>query len=283
VSWAPSESEYARESRERWGRVASAWERRETEQWAATELVSRDLIDRLALQPGEVVLELAGGVGHTSLLAAEAVAPGGRVIATDFSPAMVEAARRLAETSGAAGVEHRVMDAQAIDLLDSSVDAVVCRWGLMLVEDPARVLSEVRRVLRPGGRFGCAVWASAAENPWASVVGRIFVERGLMEPPGPGGPGMFSLAGEDRLEALLRDAGFESVAIEDVPVEFRYDDFAEYWQVTQELGGGIADALVPLSDDDREAVRQDVERGAGPFRTAAALEFPGLCHNAIAS
>ena len=99
--------------------MAAAWERRETEQWEATEAVSRDLIDRLALQPGEVVLELAGGVGHTSLLAAEAVAPGGRVIATDFAPAMVEAARRLAETSGATGVEHRVMDAQAIDLPDA--------------------------------------------------------------------------------------------------------------------------------------------------------------------
>jgi ubiquinone/menaquinone biosynthesis C-methylase UbiE len=282
VSLAP-ESEYARETRERWDRVAAAWERRETEQWAATEPVSRDLIDRLELQPGEVVLELAGGIGHTSLLAAEAVAPGGRVIATDFSPAMVEAARRLAESSGAAGVEHRVVDAQAIDLLDRSVDAVVCRWGLMLFEDPARVLAEVRRVLRPAGRFGSAVWASAADNPWASVVGRVFVERGLMEPPSPGAPGMFSLADTERLEALLRDAGFESVAIEDVPVQFRYDDFAEYWQVTQELGGGIADALATLSDADRESVRQDVERGTASFRTAAGLEFPGLCHNAVAS
>ena len=76
-----------------------------------------------------------------------------------------------------------------------------------------------------------------------------------MEPPSPGAPGMFSLADTERLEALLREAGFESVAIEDVPVRFRYDDFAEYWQVTQELGGGIADALAPLSDEDRESVR----------------------------
>ena len=283
MSWAPAESEYARESRERWGRVAAGWARRDAEQWAATEAVSRDLIDRLALQPGEVVLELAAGVGHTSLLAADAVAPGGRVIATDFAPAMVDAARRLAEQSGATGVEHRVMDALAIDLLDRSVDAVVCRWGLMLFADPARALAEVRRVLRPGGRFGCAVWAAAAQNPWASVIGRVFVERGLMEPPEPGAPGMFSLADAARLEALLREAGFDSVAIEDVPVRFRWVSFAAYWEATIELGGGIADALAPLSPGEREAVRAEVERGAEPFRTGDGYELPGLCHNAIAS
>jgi SAM-dependent methyltransferase len=276
-------STYDVESRERWGRVAAGWERREAEQWEATEAVSRNLVDRLELKPGDTVLELAGGVGHTSLLAAERVAPAGRVLATDFSPAMVEAAQRLGAAVGANGVEYRVMDAQAIDLADASVDAVVCRWGLMLFGDPARALSEIRRVLRPGGRAAFAVWTSAQDNPWASVVGRVFTERGLMDPPAPGTPGMFSLGDSARLEALLRDAGFASVAIEDVPILFRYDDFDDYWDVTRELGGGIADALAPLSDDDRNAVRAEVERGFEAFRAADGYELPGLCHNAVAS
>jgi SAM-dependent methyltransferase len=279
----PSPSDYDIESRERWARVASGWERREAEQWEATEAVSRNLVERLALQPGEAVLELAGGVGHTSLLAAERVAPDGRVIATDFAPAMVDAARRLAESVGAQGVEHRVMDAQAIDLPDASVDAVVCRWGLMLFGDPQRALAEIRRVLRPGGRFACAVWASAQENPWASVVGRVFVERGLMEPPAPGSPGMFSLADTERLETLLRGAGFETVAIEDVDVLFRYESFDDYWDVTRELGGGIADALAPLPDEEREAVRDEIARGFEAFRSGDGYELPGRCHNAVAS
>ena len=278
-----SPSEYTAESRERWGRVAAAWERRAAEQWDATEAVSRDLVDRLELQPGDAVLELAGGVGHTGLLAAERVAPGGRVIATDFSPAMVDAARRLAESTGAQGVEHRVTDAESIDLPDASVDAVVCRWGLMLFGDPARALQEIRRVLRPGGRFGCAVWASPQENPWASVVGRVFAARGLMAPPQPDAPGMFTLADTGRLEALLHGAGFESVDIRSVPVRFHYDSFEAYWTATTELGGGISDALAPLSDDDREAVRAEIEQGAEPFRTAGGYELPGLCHNAVAS
>ena len=88
--------------------------------------------------------------------------------------------------------------------------------------------------------------------------------------------------GSEQLEGLLRDAGFESVAIEDVPVRFRYESFEEYWQITRELGGGIADALARLSEEERDAVRAEVEQGTDAFRTAGGYEFPGRCHNAVA-
>ena len=154
----------------------------------------------------------------------------------------------------------------------------------MLFGDPARVLAEMRRVLRPGGRFGCAVWAAAPQNPWASVVGRVFVERGLMEPPSPGAPGMFSLADTERLEALLarrrlrvgRDRG-----------RARALPLRRLRRSTGRSRTSSAAAsptrLLRCSDDDRESVRQAVERGAESFRTEAGLEFPGLCHDAIAS
>ena len=79
------------------------------------------------------------------------------MISTDISPVMVEAARRR----GIPDVEHRVMDMQAIDLPDSSVDGVVSRYGYMLVPDPALALRETRRVLKPGGRLAFATWAPA--------------------------------------------------------------------------------------------------------------------------
>jgi hypothetical protein len=115
------------------------------------------------------------------------------------------------------------------------------------------------------------------------VVGRVFVARGLTEPPEPGSPGMFSLADTAQLEALIRSAGFESVEVEDVPVRFRWDSFDAYWNATIELGGGIADALAPLSPDLRVVVRAVIEQVAAPFRTADGYELPGLCHDAVAS
>jgi ubiquinone/menaquinone biosynthesis C-methylase UbiE len=84
---------------------------------------------------------------------AEIIGPTGKLISSDFSENMVEAARREATLRGLTNVEHRVLDAQNIDLESNSVDAVLCRWGLMLMADPAATLSESRRVLRPGGRI----------------------------------------------------------------------------------------------------------------------------------
>ena len=73
---------------------------------------------------------------------------------------MVEAARRR----GIAGVEHRVMDMQAIDLGDAGVDAVVSRFGCMLVPDAALALRPAE-VLKPGGQLAFATWAPAKRNP----------------------------------------------------------------------------------------------------------------------
>ena len=78
---------------------------------------------------------------------------------------MVAAATRAAAAAGLADVEMRVLDAEAIDLADESFDAVVCRFGLMLIPDQAAVLAETRRVLRPGGRCAFAVWGEEDRQP----------------------------------------------------------------------------------------------------------------------
>ena len=161
------------------------------------------------------MLDLAAGTGDITEAVAGRVV---RVISTDLSAVMVEAARRR----GVANAEHRVMDMQQIDLPDSSVDAVVSRFGYMLVPDPARALRETRRVLRDGGRLAFATWAPAKRNPWAMAYGPVLIERGLQEPPKPGEPGQFSLSTEEEIEPLVREAGFSEVTVAEVPVEYRF-------------------------------------------------------------
>ena len=271
-------SEYTAESRDRWQHMAEGWERQSDRQWAATEAVSRDLVDRLAPTPGDVVIELAAGIGQTSLLVAER---GARVISTDFAPAMVDAAQRLAARLGATGIEHRVMDAENIDLADASVDGVICRWGLMLFGDPVRALAEIRRVLRPGGRFACSVWATSDANPWASVAGRAMAEAGVMPPPAPGEPGMFTLGAPGRLEELLGTAGFVDVEVGPVDLTFAYADFDEYWALMLELGGAIARAVADLGSGEEQSLRDEIERRVQPFATPDGLVFSGRCLNAV--
>ena len=105
-------------------------------------------------------------------------------------------ARGRPRAGGAArtlNVEFQVLNAEWIDLPVASVDAVLCRWGYMLMADPAAALRETRRVLAPGGRLALAVWDAMAHNPWALLPAQELIERGLAgapdastrEPPGP--------------------------------------------------------------------------------------------------
>ena len=187
--------------------MAPGWERRRSELEKVTRSVSAWMVQALAPQPGDTVLELAAGPGDTGFLAATLLGDEGRLISSDFSSEMVEVARRRASELGLENVEHRVIDAEEIPLDDDSVDGVLCRFGFMLMPDPEAALAETRRVLRPDGRLVLAVWGQAERNPWISIAGRLLAEHGLVPRPQPGEPGMFVLADEDGLRSLLDGAG----------------------------------------------------------------------------
>ncbi len=157
-------------------------------------------------RPGDTVLELASGTGELGFKVAGIIGDDGRLISTDFSPDMIEVARRYGAERGVENVEFRVMDAEQIDLENDSVDGVLCQSGYMLMADVEAALAETRRVLRPGRRLAMSVWGAPERNPWASIGARILVERGHMPPPEPGRPGVFSMAAEERTRALLAGA-----------------------------------------------------------------------------
>ena len=231
--------------------------------------VAEALVAGAAASPGDTVLDLAAGTGDVTAALAQA---GVHVISTDLSPVMVEAARRR-EIPDA---EHRVMDMQAIDLPDASVDAVVSRYGYMLVPDPALALRETRRVLRPGGRLAFATWAPAKRNPWATAYGPVLVERGLLEPPKPDEPGQFFLGEPVRIEELVRGAGFDDVAVTEVPVAFRAESWDEYRRIISSLAATMREVLERLDDAARAEVDGAAKARIEPFRSGEGYELPGL-------
>lgn len=220
-------------------------------------------------KPGDTVLDLAGGTGDMAAALAGRVA---RIVSTDLSPVMVEAARRR----GIANTEHRVLDLQALDLEDASVDAVVCRFGYMLVPDPGLALRETRRVLRRGGRLAFATWAPANRNPWATAYGPVLIERGLQEPPKPGEPGQFALSAPEEIEQLVRAAGFSEVAVEQVEVVSRFESWSDYRRVITNLAASLRATLEQLEESTRaeidDAARARIESFYGPH----GYVLPGL-------
>jgi len=264
--------------------IAPTWERRRADIEEVATPVREWMLRELRAQAGDTVLELAAGIGDTGFEAAGIVGDTGRLITTDFSPAMLGAARRRGAFLGLANVDYRVMDAERIELPDDSVDRVLCRFGYMLMADPATAFAETRRVLRPGGRLALAVWGALERNPFFGIVGRSLVERGHIPPPEPPpAPGPFSMADSARVEGLLRAAGFAEVRTEEVPGRFVVPDVAEYLSVIEDTSGPIALALRAVRGTGRAAVEADVEESLTEFGVGDGYVLPcvALCATAV--
>lgn len=264
--------------------IAPTWERRRADIEKVATPVREWLMRELGPQEGDTVLELAAGVGDTGFEAARIVGERGRVITSDFSPAMLDAARRRGSELGLTNVEYRPIDAERIDLDDDSVDGVLCRFGYMLLADPEAGFAETRRVLRPAGRVALAVWGAPEQNPFFTIIGIALVQRGHVPPPEPPpAPGIFSLANPERLEGLLRAAGFANVRTEEVRGQFVVADVDAYLSLTADTAGPVGLALQALGASDRAAVAADAEDALRRFVTPDGYVVPCLALCAVAS
>ncbi|MGH3072909.1 MAG: class I SAM-dependent methyltransferase [Gaiellaceae bacterium] len=268
--------DYRRASHEVWGAMAAGWERWRAEMEVASAPVRAWLVRELAPQPGDTVLELSAGAGDTGFEIAALLGDEGRLISTDFAAEMVAVAERRGGELGLTNVEYRVVDAEQIDLDDDSVDGVVCRYGYMLMADPAAAFAETRRVLRPSGRLALAVWAEPERNPWASLGARLLLERGHIPPPEPGAPGIFALASEELLRSLVEGAGFTSLRTEEVAVSFGFSSIDEYMRWARTTAGALAMVLRSLPEEEVAVLSGMLEEAFRPFASDAGYEFPGV-------
>jgi SAM-dependent methyltransferase len=248
--------EYRARSLENWEEFSGNWADEHDFLHEATKPVADALVAGVGPQPGETILELAAGTGDVGFAVAERLGSDGKLIQTDFALGMVEAERRLAAEAGLTNIEHRVLDAERMDLEDASVDGVVCRYGYMLMADPAAALSETRRVLREGGRLAFAVWTGPDRNLWAFLPGFALVEAGHLDPPEPDAPGIFAMGDPERVRSLVTGAGFAGPELQEVTVDWDYTDPAVHWEKTMKLAAPIADAVNRLPEDEREQIRE---------------------------
>jgi SAM-dependent methyltransferase len=264
-------------SLENWEEAAAGWARRRELVSETGAPVSRWMLDATAPRPGERVLELAAGLAETGLQAAALVAPDGEVIVSDQAESMIAGARERAAELGLDNVSFQVLNAEWIDLPLASFDVVLCRWGYMLMADPATALGETRRVLRPGGRLALAVWDAAELNPWASLPAQELRERGLVTVPSVPEPGPFALAGAERLAELLGDAGFFDVQVQQLEVVRGHASFDELWETTLDLSRVFHDAVLSRPSAEVKEIRASLRDRFLPYTDAGgALSIPGL-------
>jgi SAM-dependent methyltransferase len=195
--------------------MSTAWGSKErVEEWrhlatarnAALAAVTERLLEGARIGEGMRVLVLGAGTGDDTAIVAERTGPRGRIVATDLSPAMVQACAETMTSLGAAHVQCRVMDAAAVDVAPGTFDAVVSRNGLMFTPRFDLALAGARRALRPGGRFAMSSWAELDRNAFHGTLVEIARRFGsaledveIMR--------AYSLCAPDTLAADLRKAG----------------------------------------------------------------------------
>jgi SAM-dependent methyltransferase len=157
----------------------------------------------------------------------------------------------------------------------ASVDAVLCRWGYMLMADPAAALAETRRVLRPGGRLALAVWDAVEHNSWARLPALELIDRGMSAAPAPGAPGPFALGSHERVLELLRRAGFADARVETLDLRRRHTSFEELWDSTLDLSRTFHDAVLGRPEPEIAEIRASLATRFQPYIDAdGALDIP---------
>ncbi len=216
------------------------------------------LLRAARLAPGMRVLDIATGTGLAAEAAAEAVGQTGHVTAADISPAMLDRAR---ERLGALpNVSFAVEDGQSLTFPAEGFDAVLCNMGLMYFPDPARGLSEFRRVLRPGGRAAVSVPATPDRSP----TGRVHAVIGRHAPSKMAEvQRVFSLGREGQLRRLFEGAGFREVESATELLRMAFPSFDAYFGGIEQGAGNVGQEYAALPEDIRRAVREEVQREVG--------------------
>lgn len=231
--------------------------------------VQAQLLAQCPPRAGERVLDVACGTGLVSFAAAHAVGSGGAVLGVDISGQMVEAARARVHTTRQANAAFARMDAEAMTVPDATFDVALCALGLMYMPEPETALREMRRVLRPGGRLGVAVWGARAACGWSAVFPIVDAEVSSEVCPL-----FFRLGHPQALAQACTDAGFDAVQIHRVATTLDYANAEEACDAAF-VGGPVALAWSRFDADTRARVRQRYVEAIETWRVEGRYHVPG--------
>ena len=239
---------------------------RYTGRWS--RLFVPDTIAAASVLQSDKVLDMSTGTGEAAMGLLPVISGPGTLIGADISPEMARAARQRVSDERFLPI---TADGQELPFRSGCFDAVICQLGLQFYPDPARGLSEFRRVLRPEGIASVCVISEPDRAPiWgflAEAIAKHLPEKRdiLMA--------SFSLSDAKRLEGLFRAAGFANVGVKRVT---RYDvmrGLDEYWNSIEAGIGSMPQMYLMLNENDRHSVREEVTTRLSRFMVGGELRL----------
>jgi ubiquinone/menaquinone biosynthesis C-methylase UbiE len=212
---------------------------------------AEQLLDRVALQQGDRVVDVACGTGIVARVARERLGPEARIVGVDVAPAMLAVAQAVDRT-----IEWREGNAVSLPIDPAERFTVVtCHQGLQFMPDRAAAVREMRRVLAPGGRVALATWSSLEELPDMRALNEIATRH-----VGPIVDSRHSYGDPAALTRLLQGEGFRDVAVETVAHDVHFADGSLFARLN---------AMAVIGMSDKGKAMSDAERGELAGRIAA--------------
>ncbi len=240
-----------------WDKIAPGYDKTNT----PTQMgIANEGLRRAGLRGGMRFLDVAAGSGALSIPAARL---GAQVLATDQSPVMLELLKERANQDGL-NIETRVMDGHELELDDNSFDMAGSQFGVMLFPDMPKGISEMVRVVKPGGRVLMNVYGDPHKIEFLDfLVGaaqsvRPDFDGPPMDPP----PLEFQLADPERLRKEFSAAGLKDVKVETITETTEHKSGMDLWEwlvwsnpiVEMVLGS------LNLTNDERGVIQQTLEK-----------------------
>jgi ubiquinone/menaquinone biosynthesis C-methylase UbiE len=257
-----------------WDDVAAAYDHWYDQFECDAQPINDWICRSVRLAPGMHVLDLGSGSGQPAFTLAQFVSPKGSVIATDLSPAMVDALLRRASSTGIANLRAQVMDMEKLDFPGESFDAVTCRWGFMWPPDHLRAIAEAHRVLRSQGWLATATWDVRENNP---LQGPAVIERILGPASVAGSAPRVRFDDPGALREMFAQAGFRNVAVEAVPLRTEYESFEQWWQYSTDSWTTVRKRIQGLANDELSRLKEAARAEVAKFGVNGKLIGPGSC------
>ena len=259
---------------EAWNAIAAGYDTHVT---AGEAHLANDALKLAGLAPGHRFLDVAAGTGGLSLPAARL---GAKVVATDWSPRMIELFEARAKKEGFRDAVGKVMDCHELAFPDDSFDVTGSQFGVMLVPDQARAIREMVRVTKPGGRVLLIAYGQPAkfEALQTFIDALRSVNPDFEGMPSDPPPLEFQVSDPEMMRERLVAAGLRNVTVDtrhEERVDLRSGEDLWNWSVGS---NPIPNMLVAdLSNEQKAAMRARIDekiRARADGRGVAVLTAP---------
>ncbi len=256
--------------KEAYSRTAQSYERCGGQTF---EALAVPVIDRAGLKPGDMVLDVACGIGIPSITVAQKVGPSGHVTGIDIAPGMIAIATQRAARQGLHNVSFQEADAEALPFPDGSFDVVISTMGLIHAADRTAALHEMFRVLRKNGVLALSVWSTPDRTVGLAIMAKT-IREAWAPAIVPGAPTWFDFGADGVLEGLLARTGFADITVERIPAVMELQSADEYWERCLGISGKLQMLLGSVPPDVARTIEGRAKAAAESFRVGNVIRIP---------